>query len=84
MEATQRLSTHVNMKRIHTCKHFFLFRLDLSDFDFIWAGLSNVDGYTRNTWYNLSCLLQTAVFVRRYKDTNQTVALIFFSLHMRQ
>ena len=57
VEATQRLSTHVNMKRIHTGKKN-LFRLDLSAFDFIWAGLSNVDGYTRNAWYNLSCLRQ--------------------------
>ena len=35
------------------------FRPDSNDFDFICAGVSNVDGYKRNVLYNLSCLLQT-------------------------
>ena len=36
------------------------FRLDSNDFGFIkfCAGISNISGYKRNAWYNLSCLLQ--------------------------
>ena len=30
------------------------FRLDSNYFGFISAGLSNMDGYERNAWYNLS------------------------------
>ena len=32
------------------------FRLDSNDFDFIWAGVSNMVSYKTNIWYNLSCL----------------------------
>ena len=35
------------------------FRLIWNDLGFICAGVSNVGGYKRNTWYNSSCLLQT-------------------------
>ena len=34
-------------------------RLDLNDFGCIYDGVSNMDGYERNAWYNLSCLLKT-------------------------
>ena len=32
------------------------FRLGSNDFDFIWAGVSNMVSYETNVWYNLSCL----------------------------
>ena len=50
----------------HTCKHEAHlpqikseFHLNLNDFGFSFAGVSNVGGCKRNTRYNLSCLLQT-------------------------
>ena len=32
------------------------FRLDLNDFGFIWAGVSNMVSYKTNVSYDLSCL----------------------------
>ena len=32
------------------------FRLDSNDFSFSFAGVSNMDSYKTNVWYNLICL----------------------------
>jgi len=58
VEATQRPSTYVNMRRV--CPGYKKrFHLDSNDFGFICADVSNVGGYKRSAWCNLSCLLQT-------------------------
>ena len=42
-----------------------MFRLDDSnDLGSVCSGISNVGGYKRNAWYNLTCLLQTCCHLR--------------------
>ena len=47
---------HVNPR--HKKRKKRKFYLDSNDFGFICSGVSNVGGYKRSAWYNLSCLLQ--------------------------
>ena len=46
-------------------------RLDSNDFRFICDGVSNMDGYKRNSWYSLSCLLKTYC----YLNTNEKLSV---------
>ena len=44
-------------------------RLDSNDFGFI----SNVNGYKRNAYYNLTCMLQTYCYFEHTQKTKKTV-----------
>ena len=64
VEATERQSTHVNIRRIHPAKKikkklFKEFRLDSNDRGFICAGVNFVGGYKWHALFYLSCLEQT-------------------------
>ena len=58
LETTQRRSTLVNRRHVRPGKkNQKKIRLGSNDFGCICAGVSNVGGYKRNVWYNLSCEL---------------------------
>ena len=74
VEATQRPSTRSAAEQGKKKE----FHLDSKSFGFIRASISNVGSCKRNTWYNLSCLLQTCCNLSTTNNKNLSVSWQLF------